>query len=158
MGDEKMIVTFCGHANYLSSLEDEMQLLHSLERIVRDKEVNFYFGRYGNFDHFALECAKKYKTRHQNATLVFITPYLDKWLTERKSILETRYDQIIYPAIEHIPNKFAITARNKWMIDQADYVFAYVKTHYGGAYKTLLYAHKHQKPYTNLYQGDYELY
>ena len=45
--------------------------------------------------------------------------------------------------------------------DLGDYcmpVFAYVKTHYGGAYKTLLFAHKQKKPFINLYQGDYELY
>ena len=42
--------------------------------------------------------------------------------------------------------------------NQVDYLFSYVKTHYGGAYKTLLYAHKHKKPYTNLYNGNYELY
>ncbi len=44
------------------------------------------------------------------------------------------------------------------MIDQADYVFSYVSTHFGGAYRTLLYALKRKKPFTNLYQGDYELY
>lgn len=44
------------------------------------------------------------------------------------------------------------------MIKQADYVFAYVNTHYGGAYNALLFAAKHNKPYMNLYSGDYELY
>ena len=36
------------------------------------------------------------------------------------------------------------------MVKQADYVFAYVNTHYGGAYNALLYAAKHNKPYMNL--------
>ena len=63
-----------------------------------------------------------------------------------------------YGGFDNFALKCAIIKRNEWMVDQADYLFSYVKTHYGGAYKTLLYAHKHNKRYTNLYQGNYELY
>lgn len=153
-----MIITFCGHSNYLSSLEDEERLLKLLEVVVCGEQVNFYLGGYGGFDYFALKCATQYKQRHKGTKLVFITPYLDRWLNERKDIIEKNYDEIVYPAIEHIPQKFAIIKRNEWMIDQADYLFAYVKTRYGGAYRTLLYAHKCKKSYTNLYQGKFELY
>lgn len=153
-----MIITFCGHSNYLKSIEDEKRLLNLLEMVVQGNQVDFYLGGYGGFDSFALKCAKKYKQCHKNANLVFITPYLGKWLNNRKDVLEKNYDEIVYPEIENIPQKFAIIKRNEWMIDQADYIFVYVRTHYGGAYKSLLYAHKHKKPYVNLYQGEYELY
>ena len=153
-----MIITFCGHSNYSGNLEDEKRLINLLEVVICGNRVDFYFGGYGGFDNFALKCAIKYKQYHKNANLIFITPYLGKWLNERKFIIEEQYDQIIYPEIEHVPLKFAIIKRNEWMVDQADYLFSYVKTHYGGAYKTLLYAHKHNKRYTNLYQGNYELY
>lgn len=153
-----MIITFCGHSNYSSSLKDEERLLKLLKIVACGEQVDFYLGGYGGFDRFALKCATKYKQRYKNTKLVFITPYLDKWLNERKDILIKIYDEIIYPEIEHVPQKFAIIKRNEWMIKQADYIFVYVSTHYGGAYRALLYAHKHKKPYTNLYQGDYELY
>lgn len=153
-----MIITFCGHSNYSSSLEDEERLLNLLEKVICGNQVDFYLGGYGNFDSFALKCATRYKQSHQNAKLVFITPYLDKWLSEREEVIKKNYDEIVYPEIERVPKKFAIVKRNEWMVSQADYIFAYVSTHCGGAYKTLLYAHKHKKPYTNLYQGDYELY
>ena len=67
-------------------------------------------------------------------------------------------DDILYPELEQTPLKFAISKRNEWMVKQADYVFAYVNTHYGGAYNALLYTAKHNKPYMNLYSGNYELY
>ncbi len=153
-----MIITFCGHSNYSSSLEDEEQLLKLFEMVACGKQVDFYLGGYGGFDSFALKCAKKYKQCHKGTKLIFITPYLDKWLNNRKDILGKNYDEIVYPAIELVPQKFAIIKRNEWMIDKADYLFAYVRTRYGGAYRTLLYAHKHKKPYTNLYQGEYRLY
>ena len=77
---------------------------------------------------------------------------------ERKDYIEKSYDGIIYPDIENTPPKFAISKRNEWIINQSDFVIGYVQTHYGGAYNSLLYAHKHNKPYINLYKGNYELY
>ena len=153
-----MIIAFCGHSNYLSNLEDEERVLKLFERVACGNQVDFYLGGYGGFDAFALKCATRYKQCHKNAKLIFITPYLGKWLNERKDILEKNYDGIIYPKLEHVPQKFAIIKRNEWIVEQSDFLFAYVKTHYGGAYRTLLYAHKHKKPYTNLYQGKYDLY
>ena len=44
------------------------------------------------------------------------------------------------------------------MINHSDHLIAYVRTHFGGAYNALLYADKHNKPYTNLYSDNYELY
>lgn len=153
-----MIITFCGHSSYSRSLEEEERLITLLKTVACGQQVDFYLGGYGGFDSFALTCARKYKEYHENAKLVFITPYLDKWLNERKDILEKYYDEILYPEIEHVPKKFAIIKRNEWMVDKADYIFGYVRTHYGGAYRMLLYAHKHRKPYINLYRGDYEIY
>ena len=153
-----MIITFCGHSSYKSSKEDEERLLNLFEEVILDEQVEFYLGNYGDFDIFALKCAIRYKENHTSSKIKFITPYLDKWLNKNKEALEKLYDEIIYPNLEHVPPRFAILKRNEWMIDQSDYVFAYVKTHYGGAYKTLLYARRRKKPYHNLFQGDYELY
>ena len=153
-----MVITFFGHSNYKPEENDEMQLLNLLEDISKGEEIEFYLGGYGNFDGFAKSCAKLYKKTHPNAKLIFITPYLGKWLDDRKESLEKEYDEIVYPNIENALPKFAISKRNEWMVNQADYIIGYVQTHYGGAYNALLYAHKHKKAYTNLYKGEYELY
>ena len=141
---KKMIITFCGHSNFMYNIKDEESLLALFEKIIKNNQVDFYLGGYGNFDSFALKCAQKYKDKHNNAKIFFITPYLNTRLNERKDILLKTYDMILYPELESVPKKFVILKRNEWMIKQADYVFAYVKTHYGGAYKSLLYAHKHK--------------
>lgn len=153
-----MVITFCGHSNFISEQGDESRLLSLLEEISEGHQIDFYLGGYGNFDHFAKECAKKFKEKHPSARVIFITPYLNNALYERKDYFEKEYDEIIYPEIESVPLKFAISKRNEWMVKQADYVIGYVCTHYGGAYKALLYAHKHKKPYTNLNKGNFELY
>lgn len=153
-----MIITFCGHSNYSSNLGDEERLFGLLEEVAKGNQVDFYLGGYGSFDIFAHRCAKKYKEKYPNSKLIFITPYLDKWLKKREENIRVEYDAIVYPELESVPKKFAILRRNEWMVERSDYVIGYVRTHYGGAYKTLLYAHKHKKPYVNLYQGEYELY
>ena len=153
-----MIISFCGHSNYSSTQTDEIDTIKLLEEIIQGNQVDFYLGGYGNFDNFALVCAKKYKEKHSNAQIIFVTPYLGDWLDRRRDDLKKVYDDIIYPELEHVPKKFAISKRNEWIINQSDFIISYVKTHYGGAYKSLLYAHKRKKLYVNLYKGEYELY
>ena len=153
-----MIIAFFGHSNYESNLNDKELILKILNTIACGNQINFYFGGYGNFDNFALECVKEFKKTNKNAKLFFITPYINEWLNERKDILKKTYDEIIYPEIELVPKKFAILKRNEWIVLKADFVIGYVKTHYGGAYKALLYDKKHKKPYINLYKGNYLLY
>jgi len=153
-----VIVTFCGHSDFCNKQDYEYQLLRLIEEISKGQQIDFYLGGYGNFDYFAKECAKKFKEKHPHSRLIFITPYLNKWLDDRRDYLVKEYDEIIYPDLESVPLKFAISKRNKWMVNQADYVIAYVCTHYGGAYNTLIYAHKRNKPYTNIYNGDYKLF
>ena len=154
-----MIITFCGHSKYSEGATDESKLLKLFDELSNGGEgITFYLGGYGDFDAFCKKCAKQYKALHPNAKLLFITPYLDKWLDDRREYLQREYDGIIYPEIENVPLRYAISKRNEWMVREADHVIAYVRSHYGGAYQTLLYAHKHNKPYTNLYKGNYELY
>ncbi len=150
-----MIVSFCGHADYLESNEDEIRLLEVLEKLIQDNQVEFFLGGYGGFDAFAYRCAKKYQQLHSSARLVFVTPYFDEWFQNKIDTLCKQYDQIVYPELEKVPKKFAILKRNEWMVERCDCLICYVNRHFGGAYKTLLYAYKHKKTYENLYQGDF---
>lgn len=147
-----MIISFCGHCSYRYCVEDENQLLLLIEKIAANKPVDFYLGSYGSFDEFAKNCAKKYKEKHANTKLIFVTPYLGKWLEDKKEYILSEYDEIIYPEIENTPLKFAIVKRNEWMVKNSDFVVAYVKNRFGGAYKTLSYAIKCGKPYVNIYR------
>ena len=139
-----MIVTFCGHSDYRPSSSDEDKILSILEENAAGTQVDFYLGGYGNFDNFAYNCSKKYKALHPSARLIFITPYYPPRETPQ------RYDEIIYPALENIPFKFAISHRNRWMIDRADILIAYVCHKFGGAYKSFALAKHQNKPIFNI--------
>ena len=139
-----MIVTFCGHSDYIQSSSDEDKILSILEENTADTQVDFYLGGYGNFDNFAYNCAKKYKALHPSARLIFITPYLPPRNTEQK------YDEIIYPALETVPRKFAISHRNRWMIEKADIVITYVLRSISNSYTRLTFAKRHNKRIFNI--------
>ena len=60
------------------------------------------------------------------------------------------YDSVVYPPLEQVSLKFAISKRNEWMISQSDLVIAYVEHSFGGAYQGLHYAQRKGKRIVNL--------
>ena len=150
-----MIITFCGHAHFIRTREHEKRLLAFLEQIVGDQPAEMYLGGYGGFDDFAYSVCKDYKKTHPKIALVFVTPYL---ITDRDGDLSQRsrasYDAILYPEIENKPKRLAILYRNRYMVEKADYVVAYVSHTWGGAYQAYGYAKRKKKTIFNLAESD----
>ena len=142
-----MIVTFCGHSSFKKTIEFEKKLLEYMEKIIGDKKAEMYLGNYGAFDSFAYDCCKKYQESHAKVSLIFVTPYLDNSNLELQRM---RYNSIIYPEIERVPPKFAISHRNRYMIDKCDFVISYITHSFGGAYQTYKYAKRKNKVIFNL--------
>lgn len=146
-----MIVTFCGHAQFYKSEKYEQKILDFLEERVGDQPADMYLGGYGDFDNFAYECCKKYKKAHPSISLVFVTPYLSiEYQRNHLQYQKTRFDSILYPEIEDKPKRYAITYRNKYMVEKADCVVAYVSHDWGGAYTMYKYAKRKGKEIFNL--------
>ncbi len=146
-----MTVTFCGHSQYTSSKEDEQKIISFLTEIIGDCHAELYLGGYGSFDKFARECGKKYQGTHPNTKLIFVTPYIT--IDHQKDHLDNNkdlYDEILYPSLENKPLKYAISYRNKWMVEQADYVIAYITHAWGEAYQTYKHAQRKKKPLFNI--------
>ena len=146
-----MIITFCGHADYTESENDRQKILSLLAELIGDRPALLYLGGYGGFDAFARRCGKLYQRTHPNTRLVFVTPYITEsyqknHLDEQKAL----YDEILYPGLEDKPLKFAITHRNRWMVEQADCVITYITHDWGGAYQTYKYAERKKKPLFNI--------
>lgn len=140
-----MTITFCGHSTFNKTDEYELELLKLLELEIGDAHAEFFLGGYGNFDSFAYSCCKKYKSKHPNVSLVFVTPYMN--VDPAYAVL---FDSLIYPDIENKPLKFAINYRNQYMVEKADIVIAFIDHEWGGAYKTYAYAKRKGKKIINL--------
>ena len=145
-----MTITFCGHSNFSfdNTVKEKLKELF-LQEIRKNPACKFYLGGYGDFDSLCLNILKEIKIQFSNIELLFITPYLNN----NYSKLETAklyYDGIIYPPLENVPRRFCISKRNEWMVDEADFVIAFVKYSWGGAAKTLEYAKRKKVGFFNL--------
>ena len=145
-----MTITFCGHSNFSfdNTVKEKLKEL-LLQEIRKNPACKFYLGGYGNFDSLCLNILKEIKADFPAIELLFITPYLN----DNYSKLETAklyYDGIIYPPLENVPRRFCISKRNEWMVDEADFVIAFVKYSWGGAAKTLEYAKRKKVEFFNL--------
>ena len=132
-----MVISFCGHADYCSSPADEARMQALLAEYVGDFPAEFLLGGYGRFDAFAHVCAEKYKSAHPQVSLILVTPYLPK---KGRVAKEEGYDILLYPPIEHVPPRYAIYHRNRYMMEKADVVIAYVRHKWGGAYQAYCHA------------------
>ena len=141
-----MIISFCGHSDFLATEEYEQKMLSIFEELILDMPVDLYLGGYGAFDRFAYDCGKRYQKTHPNVKLIFVTPYL----RFANGFDETQYDGILYPELENVPLKFAIARRNRFMMECADVVIAYIDHSFGGAYQSYQHAKRKGKTVFNL--------
>jgi uncharacterized phage-like protein YoqJ len=148
-----MIITFCGHKDISDRQLILNKLIETLEPYFKgETSLTFYCGGYGDFDSIASEAIdilrKKYpKVR---AEKIFVTPYITSPYQERINDMKKFYDEVVYPPLENVPLKFAISRRNEWMVENSDIIIAYVKYSWGGSAKTLAYAKRKHKQIINI--------
>lgn len=122
-----MVCTFFGHKDTPKEIEPAIR--STLIDLIENKNVNvFYVGNNGNFD---IMVRRQLDDLSQTYPITYsvVLAYLP---TEKN-----KYDDLtntIYPeGLETVPKRFAISWRNKWMIQQSDIVVTYVTHTYGGA-------------------------
>ena len=126
-----MIVTLCGHAQ-ISQVEEVEKWLYAVsESLIEQGAVTFYLGGYGAFDGLAASVLREQKKRYPQIELVLVLAYLN----DRRDT--SSYDRTVYPPLETVPRRFAISHRNRWMVEVSDVVVAYVLHDWGGAATTL---------------------
>lgn len=134
-----MTVTFCGHAEIAQSDNVRSWLIDTVEPLILDGADTFYLGGYGAFDSLAATVLRELKKTYPHIQLVLVLAYLNR------NTDTSGYDSTLYPELEEVPPRFAISKRNERMVDMADVVVAYVTCGWGGAAKTLEYAKRKRK-------------
>lgn len=142
-----MVVTFCGHSEVSHEKEVRDFLKSSIQHVINEGGNNFLLGGYGTFDRMAASVLKELKIENPQIESILVIPYLDR------KVDATGYDSTTYPPIEKVPKRYAISHRNRWMVDQSDIVIAYVTHGWGGAATTLKYALTKGKRIIN-YEGN----
>ena len=122
-----MVCTFFGHKD--TPKEIEPTLRSTLIDLIENKYINvFYVGNNGNFDNMVRRQLEELSQTYPITYSVVLA-----YLTTKKSEYDDTTNTIYPEGLETIPKRFAISYRNKWMIEQADVVVTYVIHGFGGA-------------------------
>ena len=143
-------VSLFGHRE----IDDLMQLEYKLAPIIRElietkPYISFLIGRNGEFDEYVASIIKRVQKeyRNDNSEINLILPYR----VANIEYYEKYYDSVMIPESMHgVHPKFAITLKNRWMIENSDMLIVYVERKKGGAYTALKYAKKLNKKYVNI--------
>ena len=148
-----MIIAFVGHSSISSKNAVKEMVKQKIRNNTTDgNSVICYFGGRGDFDTICAHACRELKQEYSGIEVIYVTPYIS--LSEQEKIREMHRsglcDTSIYPPIENVPPRFAISKRNEWMMAKADLIIAYVNRSYGGAYKSLQVAKRKKKKIINI--------
>lgn len=131
--------TFCGHHDAPDSIRT--MLLSAIEKMIVENKVDaFYVGNHGNFDRMALSSLREMRKEYPQISYYVALAYLPQ---KKEEVSLYADNEIVLPdGIENHPRRFAISYRNKWMVEKSEYLIAYVKNSFGGSSKTMDYASK----------------
>lgn len=139
--------TFFGHRDTPENTYSSIYC-HINDLIIKQGVDIFYVGNSGNFDKMVKKALKELQTTYPDIKINIVLAYIP----DKKSKYED-YTYTIYPDdLEKVPKRFAISARNNWMINKSDYVITYITHSYGGASKFAEIARKRNKRVVNLYR------
>ena len=102
-----MIVTFCGHSQVSRRQEVERWLCIVTQKLIAQGATTFYLGGYGAFDNLAASVLRRQKMQYPQIELVLVMAYLNDGRDA------SGYDRTIYPPLETVPRRFAISRRNR---------------------------------------------
>ena len=122
-----MVCTFFGHKD--TPKEIEPILRSTLIDLIENKNANvFYIGNNGSFDNMVRRQLEDLSHTYPITYSVVLA-----YLPTKKSEYDDYTNTILPEGIESVPKRFAISYRNKWMIQQSDVVVTYVTHSFGGA-------------------------
>ena len=122
-----MTVTFFGHKDTPKEIEPTLRA--TLIDLIENKNVTvFYVGNNGNFDTMVRRQLEDLSHTYPITYSVVLA-----YLPTKKSEYDDYTNTILPEGIETVPKRFAISYRNKWMVEQADIVVTYVTHSFGGA-------------------------
>ncbi len=124
-----MTVTFFGHKDTPKEIEPTLRTT-LVDLIENYNATVFYVGNNGSFDTMVRRQLEELSQTYPITYSVVLA-----YLPTNKSEYDDLTNTILPEGIETVPKRFAISWRNKWMIQQADIVVTYVTHTYGGAWQ-----------------------
>ena len=122
-----MTVTFFGHKDTPKNIEPTLRA--TLVDLIENHGADvFYVGNNGAFDTMVSRQLEALSHTYPITYSVVLA-----YLPTKKSDYDDYTNTLLPEGIETAPKRFAISYRNKWMIQQSDAVVTYVTHSFGGA-------------------------
>ena len=133
-----MICTFFGHSDTPETIKPMLKATIT-EVIEKENVADFYVGNHGNFDRMAISILSELaKTRSIRFYVVLAYQPTEK-------DVDYLAHTVLPDGIETVPPRFTINYRNRFMLENADFVITYVTHSWGGAAKFKQMAEKKHK-------------
>lgn len=148
-------VAFFGHRYIDNPFLIEERLEEQIYKLLSEHEyVDFLIGRNGDFDQYVSSTVLRVRKRYRddNSSLILMLPYPTAEYLNNEESFHNYYTEveISYAASKAHP-KSAIQICNREMVDRADLVICAIEKETGGAWQTVQYAMKQEKPVINLF-------
>ena len=142
-----MTCCFFGHKDTPSSVYDKLkEVVEKL--IVEDGVTSFLVGNQGHFDGLVLSALRHLKMKYPHINYNVVLAYMP---AEKEEWNPYEFGETMLPeGIESVHPRYAISWRNKWMVNESDMVICYITHGWGGAAKYAELANKHNKTILNI--------
>lgn len=120
------ICTFFGHRDCPASIRSSLRAV-LISLIETEGVTSFFVGNQGAFDAAAQSVLRDLQSQYPDITCTVVFAYMPR--KPEPYGLATMLPE----GIEKVPKRFAISWRNRWMLDHADCVVTYVTHAWGGA-------------------------
>ena len=134
--------TFFGHHDCPLGIEPLIDTL--LRWLIKEQSVRtFYVGNHGNFDRLVARCLRRFAQDDPNIQFYIVLAYLP---TPAQAIENSLFPE----GIEDVHPRYAISWRNRWMLQHSDWVITYVTHSFGGAARYTALAERQGKTVINI--------
>ena len=125
-----MTVTFFGHADTPDGVEP--LLADTLRDLIEHQgATQFYVGNKGNFDRMVRKQLRRLSSEYPHIHYAVVLAYMPG---KRSECCEADDTDTIFPEeIARAHPRYAISHRNRWLVERADTVVTYVIYSFGGA-------------------------
>ena len=141
------VCTFFGHRDCPENIKINLRKI--LIKLIEVEGVKtFYVGNQGRYDSMVRRVLRELKEKYPHIEYLVVLAYMP---SEHDIHDLEHFDETMLPeGIETVPKRFAISWRNNWMLNQSDYVVAYIDHDWGGAFQYVSRAVKQRKHVINL--------
>lgn len=131
-----------GHHDAPESIYPVLQ--REIERHITELGVTeFIVGHYGNFDRMAARALASAKQAHPEISLWLLLPYHP---AEQKVEVPEGFNGSYYPErMESAPRRVAIVKANRYVLENVEYLIAYVTHRFGNVWNLIDYAENRRR-------------